>query len=220
MKPSADYQHALSATQKFHTKNKGFSGRFLLRYLDDVRDIVRAHGCHTMLDYGCGRGEQYDTPLSFSQDAPELAPHGTSHPPVYIPEYLGLAHVQKYDPGHPPFAAEPTGRYDIVICTQVLGSIPVQDLRDWVLDRIFSFAIRAVYFGEMLTDAPRKTLHAGLASAGKMPHGWSREQWLELVAPAAARYPNIACYFRTKDKRKSAAVRGSRVLDTFNVQGK
>lgn len=209
MKPSADYDAALRATQKFHTKNKGFSGRFLLRYLDDVRDIARAHQAHTMLDYGCGRGEQYETPIIEGSEKIRE---------VHIPEYLGLAHVHKFDPGHPPFAAEPTGRFDLVICTQVLGSIPVADLKGWVLDRIFSFAIRAVYLGEVLNDAPRKTLHAGLAGAGKMPHGWSREQWVELIAAAAARHPRVAGYLRTKDKR-SGQPKGVRALDTFNVKG-
>lgn len=208
MKPTADYDSALRATQKFHTKNKGFSGRFLLRYLDDVRDIARAHRCTTMLDYGCGRGEQYDTPI---------LQHPDDGHDVFIPELLGLSHVHKYDPGHPPFAGEPTGRYDLVICTQVLGSIPVVDLQGWVLDRIFSFAIRAVYFGEVLNDAPRKQLHAGLANAGKMPHNWSREQWCELLRPVAAKYPNVSSYLRTKDKR-SGAKRGTRNLDVFNLK--
>jgi hypothetical protein len=100
--------------------------------------------------------------------------------------------------------------------TAVLGSIPIGDLQA-VLDRLFSYAIRAVYIGEVLNDAPRKRLHHALASAGKMPHAWSREQWAEQVSMATARHPRVAAYLRTKDKRAGSTK--ARVMDTFNVSG-
>lgn len=207
MKPSADYASALAATQKFHKRNKGFSGRFLLRYLEDVKAICQAHKAKTVLDYGCGRGEQYETPLE---------PLSSAGKPVYIPDYLDVWDITKYDPGVPEFSAEPQGRYDLVLSTQVLGSIPVSDLTGWVLDRIMSYAVKAVYIGEVLNDAPRKTLHRGLAESGKMPHGWNREQWVEIVGAAAARHSKIGVYLRTKDKR-TGAPKGTRHLDTFNI---
>ncbi|MDF3212152.1 hypothetical protein P3C35_30750, partial [Mesorhizobium sp. LMG15046] len=42
-----------------------------------------------------------------------------------------------------PFAAEPIGKFDLVICTHVLGSIPVLDL-PWVLDRLYSLSNKAL----------------------------------------------------------------------------
>jgi hypothetical protein len=202
---SKDYDTALRQTQKFHQREKGFSGRFMVRYIEDIKQIATAHQCKSMLDYGCGRGAQYAEPLEIDGRF------------VSVEDYLGIHDITKYDPGYQPFAKEPSGRFDLVICTQVLGSIPVGDLPA-VLDRIFSYAIRAVYIGEVLNDAPRKQLHHSLASAGKMPHGWSRDQWADQVRAAGERHPKIAAYLRTKDKRKGQP-KGVKILDVFNVQG-
>ena len=204
---SKDYDAALRQTQKFHAREKGFSGRFMVRYLDDILTIARAHKAKSMLDYGCGRGVQYEDPVEVDGRQ------------IKVTDMLAAADVRditKYDPGYPPFAQEPSGRFDLVICTQVLGSIPITDLGK-VLDRIFSYAIRAVYIGEVLNDAPRKQLHHTLASAGKMPHAWGRDQWADQVRAAAARHPTVAAYLRTKDKRKGQP-KGVKILDTFNVQ--
>lgn len=200
---SKDYDTALRQTQRFHAREKGFSGRFMIRYIDDVRTIALAHKAKSMLDYGCGRGAQYEQPLEIDGRF------------VTVEEYLQIQDITKYDPGYPPFSREPSGRFDLVICTQVLGSIPIGDLQA-VLDRLFSYAIRAVYIGEVLNDAPRKKLHHALASAGKMPHAWTREQWADQIRQAAARHPTVAAYLRTKDKRKGQP-KGVKILDTFNV---
>lgn len=196
MTKTADYDTALAATQRFHTKNKGFSGRFLLRYLDDVTRLTSDLNARTMLDYGCGRGEQYEC-------AYLLKP---GEPPLTIQEHLRLESIAKFDPGYPPFADDPVGKFDLVICTQVLGSIPISDL-PWVLDKMAGYASKGVYIAEVLCAAPRKQLHAHLA--GKMPHGWDRDRWESMIGAASARAPDVPFFFRTKDKR---IPKGPRVL--------
>lgn len=192
--PSVEYHVALEKTKKFHLKNKGFSGRFLFRYADDVRDLIQATASRTMLDYGCGRGKQYALPMADGR---------------LLPDYLGVS-VTKYDPGWQPFAADPVGKFDIVVVTQVLGSIPTQDL-GWVLDRIFRYARRAVYIAEVLCLAPRKKLHKGM----NMPYGWGHEDWAVIIGQTAFNFPDIVCQLRTKDKRTA---KGPRRLETFNLK--
>ncbi len=192
--PSRDYETALKATQTFHTKQKGFNGRFLLRYLDDVDFLIQQGQVGEMLDYGCGRGEQYR----------EVLTNGKT-----LEQHFGMRRLVKYDPGYPPLAAEPTGKFDLVICTQVLGSIPITDL-PWVLDRIEGFSRDAVYIAEVLCEAPRKQLHAHLA--GKMPHGWTLSQWQDVICAASGRNPGTNWYLRTKDK---TVKKGARLLTTF-----
>lgn len=194
--PSPAYFQALANSKKFHLKQKGFSGRFMFRYAEDVRELIRATGATSMLDYGCGRGVQYERPM---EDGRTLL------------EYLGLQadQVRKYDPAWPPFEAEPKGQWDVVVCTQVLGSVPVQDL-PWVLDRLFMFARRAVYIAEVLTPSPRKRLHHDMADDGLMPHGWTHEEWRAQLGAVWRQNPGKTLWFRTKNK---LVTKGPRLLE-------
>jgi len=175
--PSHHYDEALEATKKFHTSQKRFSGRFLLRYTPEIKLLIKKYGCKTMLDYGCGKGIQYEQPIDETG--------------VMMEDYLGVK-VSKYDPGWSAFAAEPQGKYDIVVCTQVLGSIPVCDL-DWVINRIYSFAKKVVFIGEKIAPC-RKTLHADIKVP--MPHDWNEEKWLAVLREHY--FPGVPGYFGTK----------------------
>lgn len=174
--PGTDYHRALAATRQHHRQHKTFSGRFLFRYLDDVKMIIDQHGCKTMLDYGCGKGIQYEQPM----DSGEM-----------ILDFLGVE-ITKYDPGVPRFNIEPRGKFDLVICTQVLGSIPKSGL-PWVVDRLYGFASKAIYVAERLRPV-KKQLHKHMESA--MPREWMHEDWANLL-----RRPDsgIACFLRTKN---------------------
>jgi hypothetical protein len=182
--PSENYHRALKATQALHANStKRFTGRFLVRYLDDVRGLVKEHRARTLCDYGAGKGVVWkETPLAAE---------------------LGLTGVFLYDPGVPEYSREPTGKFDMVICTQALGSIPVSDL-PWVIDRLYSLASKVVYVGEKLGPV-RKQIHRDMADAGLMPHGWSRERWV-----MALRRPNasVPLYLRTNDKVRGESVLG------------
>lgn len=163
MEPSESYYRALTATQHLHAKSKKFNGRFLVRYLPGIERLIADLGCKTLLDYGCGKGVQWQNPMESGG---------------FLADRLGVE-VTLYDPGWPKFAAEPQGTFDIVICTQVLGSIPKQDL-PWVVDRLLGFAGKALFVGERAMNNPlRKDLHAHMAD--EMPHGWGHEEWLELL---------------------------------------
>lgn len=204
MTRTPDYDLALKATQDFHTREKGFSGRFLLRYLEDVKHLCDHYAVASMLDYGCGRGAQYEgAPIEVKTLG------GVAN--MSVQNWLGITHLAKYDPGYPPFAGEPEGKFDLVICTQVLGSIPISDLQ-WVIERICAYATCAVYFAESLVEAPRKQLHRNLR--GKMPHGWTREQWSEVIAEGSREFPDMPVFLRTKDK---TVPKGERTLAVFHA---
>lgn len=174
--PSASYEQALHATRQKHALGKTFTGRFMLRYLDDIRECVRAYSVKTVLDYGCGRGVQWSG--------------GT------LARELGVT-VTKYDPGVPAWSKDPVGKFDLVICTQVLGSIPVEDL-PWVIARLYGYANRCVFIGERLGPV-RKRIYSDLAEEGLMPHEWTREQWK--VALAGVDSKGVGVLLRTNDRR-------------------
>lgn len=158
--PSEAYYRALEATQLLHASTKKFNGRFLWRYLSGLVPLVAKVRPRTLLDYGCGKGVQWSKPIDNGR---------------LLGDHLGVK-VTMFDPGWPQYAAEPRGKFDIVVCTQVLGSIPIADL-PWVINRLYSFADKAVFVGERIRDRPIRKKHLA-HMVEEMPHGWTREQWI------------------------------------------
>ena len=154
-KPSPAYFAALEASKEIH-KGKQFTGRFLRSHAPFIKEIIDRLECKTVLDYGCGKGQQYTW----------VMPHARTT----IEQYWGVQ-VTKYDPAYPPFAKEPEGKFDLVICTHTLGTIPVSDL-PWVIDRLYALAEKAIYVSERLGDA-RKVLGNNLLR----PTDWTADDW-------------------------------------------
>lgn len=171
------YDRALAITREHHATRKTFSGRYLSRYLDDIRPLIEQHGVKTILDYGCGKAEVWKQGLA---------------------EELGVK-VTLYDPGVAQYDADPVGTFDMVICTQALGSIPV-DALPWVVGRLFGYARTIVYVGERLGPV-RKKLHAEMVEEGVMPHGWTHEQWRELLTEHVPNARTADGWLRTNDRR-------------------
>lgn len=176
--PSPAYYEALRATQKLHANSKKFNGRFLSRYIDDIKPLIDELGCKTLLDHGCGGAKCWNNPMDDGQK---------------LDQYLGVIPTL-YDPGLPRYSREPQGKYDIVICTQVLGSIPIADL-PWVVDRLYGFAGKALYVGERL-DPVRKQVHAHMK--GQMPHEWSPQQWADVLRRPGS---DIKVVLRTRSEK-------------------
>jgi hypothetical protein len=188
--PSPRYFEALRASTEFHATHKTFNGRFFLRYIEDVKLIVDEFGCKTLLDYGCGKGKQWEAPL----DLPHWQHVGESR----AENYLGVA-VTKFDPAWPAFREEPRGKFDIVVCTQVLGSIPIADL-PWAVDRLYGYANKAVFIGERLGPV-KKLVHAHMKS--EMPHEWTWQQWADVLRRPGS---DVAMFFKATDSRDGAAL--------------
>lgn len=176
-----NYERALKITRQYHATNKTFSGRYLSRYLDDIRPLIERHGVRTLLDYGCGKAEVWKQGLA---------------------EELGVT-VTLYDPGVRAYSADPVGQFDMVICTQALGSIPV-DALPWVIERLFTYGRKVVYVGERLGPV-RKKLHAELVDEGVMPHGWTHEEWVAMLGANCHVGGLPFGWLRTNDRRTKAS---------------
>lgn len=155
--PTDMYRLCLAEAARHHVDAKTYSGSLVRVHARWIRDLIRETGARTLLDYGCGKGEQYGWVV------PE-----TGQP---LAEYWGVA-VTKYDPAVRDYAAEPKEQHDIVICTHVLGSIPVADL-PWVVDRLYSLARKGLYIAEKLGPVKK----AVFSRPDCLPRDWSAEQW-------------------------------------------
>jgi len=163
--PSERYLRALGLTQRHHAaQDKTFSGQFTWKQRHRIKVLIERFGAASMLDYGCGKGKQYDPARNRDTEGRSLE------------EFWGIAPT-RYDPGVPAYAAEPQGKFDLVICVQVLGSIPTADL-PWVIDRLYGFAGKAIFVAERLI-LPRKQIYQSMRA--EMPYGHSAEHWLGLL---------------------------------------
>lgn len=148
------YLDAIEDCQRHHASSKTFSGQLVVPHAETVKELIGRHEVRSILDYGCGKGLQY-------------ADHATS-----LEAHWGVP-VTKYDPAWPPYADEPVGTFDMVICTHVLEWIPPSDV-GWVIDRIYSLAIKAVFIAEILGE-PKKRI---LRDQAPRP---SLNEWLDLL---------------------------------------
>jgi len=177
------YYAALKRTQAHHRLKQGktFSGRFTWKqHRDRIKELIDRFGAKTMLDFGCGWGKQYQ----------ERDGQGRS-----LADLWGVDPF-KYDPGVPHYQKEPKGQFDLVVCVQVLGSIP-RDALPAVIDRLYGFAKSAVFIAERI-GTPHKTLFDDMKD--QMPHGISAEQWMELLRRPGSDVAMIAAFHNEDDR--------------------
>jgi len=135
-----------------HDKNaKHFSGYSIKPYVQEIAGLVYKHVTvrldtmavdSRLLDYGSGKGYQY------------LA--------LRVHEHWGGSLPVCYDPGVVQLRIKPEGKFNGIICTDVLEHIEEADL-DGVLDDLFGFAadIGFVFLSIACRPAKRKRLPDG-----------------------------------------------------------
>jgi hypothetical protein len=161
-KLSEHYFRCLEESKRHHRTNRSFGGELVFPHAVAIRDLIRRLGCASVLDYGCGKGRQY-----------EIVDETIGVP---LEEFWGVP-VMKYDPAWPAFETKPVGKFDLVLCTHVLGSIPVADL-PVITKRLFGYADKAIYVAEIIGPVRKKVF----SRPDLMPIGWSREQWMAALA--------------------------------------
>lgn len=162
--PSSYYYEALEQSRRHHASEKTFAGKLMRPHAGYIKEIIQRLGCRSVLDYGCGKGEQY---LWRNEFAGATIPVGMT-----IEEFWDVP-VRKYDPAYPPFASEPEGQFDMVICTHTLGAIPTEDL-GWAIDRLYQFSRKAIYVAEMLQPVKKRIF----SHPERHPFNWSVERWV------------------------------------------
>ena len=162
--PSARYSEAVAECERHHHTSKTYSGLLVIPHVELIKALIDKHDAKTLLDYGAGKGNQYDG----------------AHPECdgqTLESFWGVE-VTKYDPAWPTFAAEPRGKFDVVICTHVLSTIPIADL-PWMLRRVFGFARKAVYIAQGIGPTKKRVI----SRPDLHPALWSEEQWVDTIAP-------------------------------------
>jgi hypothetical protein len=103
---------------ELHQKDKAFAGRSIRTYVNDIAALVEKTGAKRLLDFGSGKGFQY---LQYR-----------------VHEQWGGILPYCYDVGVRQLSEKPEGKFDGVICTDMMEHIAEADV-DEVLADILSF---------------------------------------------------------------------------------
>lgn len=183
--PSARYQELLAMYQQMHREGDAslgiapadmFPGQSLPPHAGTIKQLIMKYGAQTLLDYGAGKGRQY---LPMEVNVPGVGKFGS------IPEFWDTS-VRCYDPAFPPHMQLPEGKFDGVVCTDVLEHCPEDDMA-WIVDGLFAYASRFVFANVACYPAKKKLPNGENAHTTIRPVGW----WQELFAQASARHGSI-----------------------------
>lgn len=153
MQLSADGEAWVERHRAEHAANpRAFTGGELWAYRGLVREFCEGLGAKSLLDYGCGKG------VGWLRDG--------------LREFLGLERVALWDPAYPMFAERPAGKFDVVVCTDVIEHVPEGDVPG-VLADIAGYAEKGVFLS--ICCRPSR----GLFRDGTNPHATvkPREWW-------------------------------------------
>jgi hypothetical protein len=184
--PSTRYLELRDLYREMHEQGERFLGippeqTFLGSSLDPqaarIKRLISATGALTVLDYGSGKGRQYD---------PHSIRDGAGGVWSDVIDYWGVDEVVCYDPCYAPYSKLPDGTFDGVISTDVLEHCPEEDM-PWIIEEIFAYARRFV-FANVACYPARKRLPTGEnAHCTIRPVEW----WKALTEGIAERQPDV-----------------------------
>lgn len=125
-------RHYLKQLKEAHKENSWNSGKSWEHYF---MKFAKHHNVKSMLDYGCGKGNSSEVAKKHKL------------------QWTG------YDPGVDEFSQLPTGKFDLVLCTDVLEHIEPHCLND-VLDHIYGLTGKVAFFN-ISTSASKAILPDG-----------------------------------------------------------
>jgi len=207
--PSPRYRELTALYRTMHAEGerfmnlpaeRTFPGFSLPANAERIKRLIDATGARNILDYGSGKGFQYDlrdVRLADGQIVSSIA------------DYWDVDYTHCYDPSFPPFSKLPQGKFDGVISTDVLEHCPEEDLL-WIVGELFGYAERFV-FATVACYPARKRLPTGEnAHCTIRPARW----WAELAGATAAPHPGVTWEFWIQEREgdhESARIIESRI---------
>jgi len=141
--PSEYYLQSVELGRQFQKNNPEiWRGSDCKNYHNQIRYLMDKYNAKTVLDYGCGKGRQYTDEVSYGLD------EGGATEPMNFKTRINADSVFLYDPcveGIDQLPPEGT-KFDAVICTQVLGSIPDADM-EWLKNLLMSYPTKFCFIG-------------------------------------------------------------------------
>lgn len=184
--PSSRYKDLMVQYNSMHREGEKFlglpaeetfPGHSLPPQAPRIKSLIDQTKAQTLLDYGCGKGQQYElSPI----DIPGAGQWDS------ILDYWDIAGVHCYDPCYQPFSKLPTGKFDGVISTDVLEHCPQDDV-PWIIDEIFGYATRFVFANIACYPARKRLPNGENAHCTIQPKEW----WEKILKEISAKHPSV-----------------------------
>lgn len=156
-----------------------FPGMSLPPQAGRIKRLVGLTGAETILDYGSGKGQQYDGPIEVKGEGGYDS----------VLDYWDVT-VQCFDPSYEPYSKLPQGKFDGVICTDVLEHCPEEDI-PWIIEEIFSYAEKFVFANVACYPARKRLPNGENAHCTIQPPQW----WQKIIESCSARHPGVCLEF-------------------------
>ena len=160
---------------------KTFPGKSLAPQASRIRSLIKRTGAQTILDYGSGKGFQYEPQAVFDET-------GRRH--ASMMDYWDIDEVVCYDPCYEPFSRLPDGKFDGVVSTDVLEHCPEEDM-PWIVEEMFGLARRFVFANVACYPARKRLPNGENAHCTIQPPEW----WQALLDGIVARHPGVQWEF-------------------------
>ena len=132
-------ENVIAQYRAMHESQKMFRGSSIKGHIEAIQDLVAHHKPTSLLDYGCGKGAQYSE--------------------WRVQDAWGGLTPACYDPGVPGIDAKPTGRFDGVLCTDVMEHVPPESV-EAVFGEAIAYGEKFAFFC-IYTEPSRKFLPDG-----------------------------------------------------------
>tara|TARA_A200000113_G_C8797587_1_gene333000 strand:+ start:384 stop:959 length:576 start_codon:yes stop_codon:yes gene_type:complete len=179
------YYEVIKKYKVFHEngiKNQpGFStflGYSLTKWILKIQEIIKTNNCNSLLDFGCGKAFLYKNKFKIGDK--EF---------TNLSDFWNLKNIYLYDPGLEEYSDYPKGKYDGIICTDVVEHIPEDDVLNFI-DELFKLSNKFIFVVIATMPASKyfddgKNIHLALKD---------QEEWKKIFLEFKKKYPNINQY--------------------------
>jgi hypothetical protein len=185
--PSDNYRRMVALYRELHCKGEAhlgltpqetYPGISMLPHTRRIKELIDKSGARTILDYGCGKGYQYDLPTV------EIPGVGMADG---ILDYWDVDEVHCYDPCVERFWNVPEGSFDGVVSTDVLEHCCEEDI-SWIVDEMFRYANKFVFASVACYPAKTTLPNGENAHVTIRPLDW----WKQIFTDTGNTYPRVA----------------------------
>lgn len=185
--PSPRYAELTRLYRHMHEKGENFlqikaedtfPGLSLPPQAKRIKGLIDTTKARRMLDYGSGKGMQYQ--------AHDITLPGVPGQWPSIQTYWGVDSITCYDPSYLPFSELPRGAFDGVISTDVLEHCPEEDV-PWIIDEVFSYARKFVFMNVACYPAKKRLPTGENAHCTIRPKEW----WADIIRKIGEKHPGV-----------------------------